>query len=410
LGNATVQVPVDVPARLNAQWSNQSATLVPGQLTILTVPVPAASAERHLELTVGNAAWSLLHLTPTGSSLAGIYTAYGLDSVLLLEAAITAAVFLGFAAAARGLARRIHRSPKVPVWWPAGWVGLPMLFFFADYVPTNQFLGSLTPFAYPFFLGVAAFPYLPRLWKEFDWAEFNGFRARSSTEAEIPKAVLPLVRTRDGLRCAPETWREAIYTLLGVPLPAVRMDTISSGGLELKIAPAGFPATCPLAPWYASDVDVVFWYDARKGLSRTRHRLRLFRKEPPRGPTPETDGRDAGARRPRRRWDPGVEPGSLSGSFPPVRDIAEYIAGIRAVEQEALDHEVDRLLVAELRAQALRGQREASSRTLDLALELAYATNHPVERGELERKILRGRDREAMNERRANGDGGDSES
>ena len=113
-GNATTLVPVEVPARLNAQWSNQSATLVPGQLTILTVPVPAASTERHLQLTVGNAAWSLMHLTPTGSSLAGDYTAYGLDAVLLLEAAVTAAVFLGFAAVARGLARRIPPPPEGP--------------------------------------------------------------------------------------------------------------------------------------------------------------------------------------------------------------------------------------------------------------------------------------------------------
>jgi hypothetical protein len=388
-GNATIQVPIQVPARLNAQWSNQSATLFPGQLTILTVPVPAASTERHLQLTVGNAAWSLSHLTPTGSSLAGIYTAYGLDAALLLEAAVTAAVFLGFATVARGLARRIHRPPKVPVWWPAGWVGLPLLFFFAEYVPTNQFLGSLTPFAYPFFFGVAAFPYLPRLWKEFEWAEFNGFRARSSTEAVIPKAVLPVVRTKEGLRCAPETWREAIYTLFGTPLPEVRMEVVHSGEIALKLEPVGLPATCPLPAWYASDVDLVFWYDARRGLSRSRHRLRWFREETVQeaGKGPASDLRPPV--RTKRRWEPHLEPGTLQGSFPPIREVAEFLAGVRSVEQEALDHEVDRLLVAELRAQILRREREASTQLLNVALESLHSVAHPTTPEELEQTIQR---------------------
>ncbi|MCI4317669.1 MAG: hypothetical protein L3J96_03955 [Thermoplasmata archaeon] len=401
-GNTTVLTPAQVGIRENAQWSNVTANLAPGGLTVIQVPIPGTSATRHVELRVGNAVWELLHLTPTGSSLAGLYSTWGLDGVLLMEAAVTAAVFLGFAAAARALARRIHRPPKVPLWWPAGWVVVPVGFFFAEYVPTNQLLGSLSPFLYPVFFGIAAFPYLPRLWKEFDWAEFNGFRARSSTDGEIPKAILPVVRTKDGLRCAPETWREAFYTLLGVPLPAVRMDTVQSAGLKLKLEPAGFPATCPLAPWYASDVDVVFWYDARKGLSRTRHRLRLFKEERADGSMPAAPLGSSGEekRRPHRRWDPHVEAGSLTGSFPPIREIAEYITGIRAVEQEALDHEVDRLLVAELRAQMLHRQREASTEILDVALEALRSTDEPVAPGELEgvvRRATSGKEREEWN-------------
>ena len=330
-----------------------------------------------------------MHLTPTGSSLAGDYTAYGLDAVLLLEAAVTAAVFLGFAAVARGLARRIHRPPKVPVWWPAGWVGLPLLFFFADYVPTNQFLGSLTPFVYPFFLGVAAFPYLPRLWKEFQWAEFNGFRARSSTEAVIPKAVLPVVRTKEGLRCAPETWREAIYTLLGAPLPEVRMEIVRSDEIALKLEPVGLPAICPLPPWYASDVDLVFWYDARRGLHRTRHRFRWFREEAVQEPAKGPEGSLPVAVRTKRRWDPHLEPGTLQGSFPPIQEVVELLVGVRSVEQEALDHEVDRLLVAELRAQILRREREASTQLLNVALESLHSLAHPTTLEELEQTIQR---------------------
>ncbi|MCI4316975.1 MAG: hypothetical protein L3J96_00415 [Thermoplasmata archaeon] len=401
-GNTTALVPVQVDVRENPQWSNVTATLAPSGLTVVQVPVPVAQSTRQVELRVGNAIWELEHLTPAGSSLAGLYSTWGLDGVLLIEAGVTTAVFLAFTAAARGLAKRIHRPPKVPVLWPAGWIIVPLGFFFAEYVPTNQFLGSLSPFLYPVFFAVAAFPYLPRLWKEFDWTEFNGFRSRSSTEGEIPKAILPVVRSKDGLRCAPETWREAFYTLLGVPMPAVRMDTVNSAGIQLKLEPAGFPATCPLAPWYASDVDVVFWYDARKGLSRTRHRLRLFREERQVEPAPFAEGQPptGAARRLRRRWDPHVEAGSLTGSFPPVRDIAEYITGIRAVEQEALDHEVDRLLVAELRAQMLHRQRKASTELLDVALEALGSTGDPAKPGELDgvvRRAPRGHEMEERN-------------
>ncbi|HZY70865.1 MAG TPA: hypothetical protein VFF67_07825 [Thermoplasmata archaeon] len=390
-GNTTALVPVQFDVREDAQWSNVTATLAPGGLTVIQVPVPAASSAHHIELRAGSAVWELLHLTPTGSSLAGLYSTWGLDGVLLLEAAVTAVVFLGFAAAARGFAKRIYRPPKVPIWWPAGWIIVPLGFFFAEYVPTNQFLGALSPFLYPVFFGVAAFPYLPRLWKEFEWAEFNGFQARSSVEAEIPKAVLPVVRTREGLRCAPETWREAVYTLFGVPLPPVQMDRVSSAGIELKVAPSGLPATCPLAPWYASDVDLVYWYDARTGLSRTRHRLRLFREAPTPAP-----GRGSAERPPTeakipRRWSPHVDTGRLTGSFPPLREIAEYMAGVRAVEQEALDHEVDRLLVARLRGDVLRRQREASTELLDAALESIYAAASPSTRDEIERTIREAR-------------------
>lgn len=386
-GNATTLVPVHVEVREDPQWSNVTSSLAPGGLTVVQVPVPASSATRHVELRVGGAVWELLHLTPTGSSLAGLYSTWGLDGVLLVEAAVTAAVFLGLTAAARGFGKRIHRPPKVPAWWPAGWIVVPLGFFFAEYVPTNQFLGSLSPFLYPIFFGVAAFPYLPRLWKEFEWAEFHGFRARSSTEAVMPTAVLPVVRTREGLRCAPETWREAFYALFGVPLPEVQMDTVQSGGIELKLEPAGMPVTCPLAPWYQADADLVYWFDSRRGLDRTRHRLRFFRTELIEAATAGSEGLTPAAPKRRRHWDPHVELGSLKGSFPPVREVAEYLAGVRAVEQEALDHEVDKLLVAELRGRILRREREASSELLEVALRAIHEDSMPGHSSELEQVV-----------------------
>ncbi|MFI5417815.1 MAG: hypothetical protein ACHQ2Y_02805 [Candidatus Lutacidiplasmatales archaeon] len=386
-GNSTVLAPIQVDVRVNPQWSNVTATLAPGGLTVIQVPVPAASSTRHVELRVGNSVWELMHLTPTGSSLAGLYSTWGLDGVLLVEAGVTAAVFLAFTAAARAFAKRIYRPPKVPIWWPAGWVVVPLLFFFAEYVPTNQFLGALSPFLYPVFFGVAAFPYLPRLWKEFEWAEFHGFRARSSTEAVMPTAMLPVVRTREGLRCAPETWREAIYALFGVPLPEVQMDVAKSGGIELKLEPAGLSVTCPLSPWYQAEADIVYWYDSRKGLSRTRHRLRFFRRETVALGSAGAGSGESPAARTTKRWDPHVEPGSLRGSFPPVREVAEYLAGVRAVEQEALDHEVDKLLVAELRGQILRREREASNELLGVALRALHDKSTPGSPSDLEEVV-----------------------
>ncbi|HZY93064.1 MAG TPA: hypothetical protein VFG07_09890, partial [Thermoplasmata archaeon] len=82
-GNTTVLVPVQVDVRENPEWSNVTSSLAPGGLTVVQVPVPATSATRHVELRVGGAVWALLHLTPTGSSLAGLYSTWGLDGVLL---------------------------------------------------------------------------------------------------------------------------------------------------------------------------------------------------------------------------------------------------------------------------------------------------------------------------------------
>ncbi|MCI4324862.1 MAG: hypothetical protein L3K00_03120 [Thermoplasmata archaeon] len=390
VGNNTTLVPIQVSVRLNPQWSNVTVSLLPGTVAKVELAIPASSSTRQLELRAGNAAWELWHLTPTGSSLAGLYSTWGLDTVLLLESGVTALVLVSLIALAGAVSKRIHRPPKVPPWWPALWVGVPVASFFAFYVPTNQFLGSLSPIAYPFFFGVAAFPYLPRLFKNFQWGLFEGFRARSSTEAIMPAAIVPVVRNREGLRCAPETWREAIYVLFGVPLPEVQMDVVQSGGLELKLEPAGLPVTCPLPPWYDADVDVAFWFDARRGLVRTRHRFRFWRLEATTSPQLQPDGSVAQVAKTKRRWDPHVELGSLKGAFPPVRDIAEYLAGVRSVEQEAQDHEVDRLLVAALRGEMVRGKREASTQLLEVFLKAIYQAGAPADRAELERLVRHG--------------------
>jgi hypothetical protein len=93
--------------------------------------------------------------------------------------------------------------------------------------------------------------------------------------------------------------------------------------------------------------------------------------------------------RTKRRWEPHLEPGTLQGSFPPIREVAEFLAGVRSVEQEALDHEVDRLLVAELRAQILHREREASTQLLNVALESLHSVGNPTTLKELEQTIQR---------------------
>ena len=118
------------------------------------------------------------------------------------------------------------------------------------------------------------------------------------------------------------------------------------------------------------------------GSGGSARRLSRSRRRGPKASLPA-------AVRTKRRWDPHLEPGTLQGSFPPIQEVAELLVGVRSVEQEALDHEVDRLLVAELRAQILRREREASTQLLNVALESLHSLAHPTTLEELEQTIQR---------------------
>jgi hypothetical protein len=387
VANRTVLQPEQVPVRVDVQWSNTSVTLLPKAGSYVDLPLPFAGQPKHLEVSVPGVTWELTHLTPAGSSIAGLYSTLGLGLLLLIESAVTAAVLVAALFAAKLLATKAYRTPRVRAWWPAAWIAVPVFLFFEEYIPFNQFLGSLSPYLYPVFIAAAAFPYLPRLWRNCKMGMFLSFRPKSSTEGSMPAAVLPVVERQGGLRCAPETWREVLYTLLGVPLPEVKMDTVDSAGIELKLEPKGLPASCPLDPWYDADVDVFYWFDSRKGLKRVRHRLEWTRAVQVPKFTELEDGTLKTETVTKRRFSPHIVEGYLAGSYPPVQDIAEYLAGIRSLEQESMDHEVDRLMVASLQGQIMRERRLASRELMDVAIEAIYSATKPATREELIRRV-----------------------
>ncbi len=381
-------VPVQVPARLDPSWANGTVSAEAGSPGTATVSLPFSGHARPLELRVGSATWMLVALTPSTSSVAGIYTAEGLIGFGLIESGVTVAAMLAALGAARKLARAARRTPRVPILWPALWIGLPIAAFLFDYVPTNQLLGGTSPLLIPVPIAIAAFPYLPRLWREFEWARVQGIDALNREEGTSSEVVLPLVKTAGGLRCAPETWREVLYTLCGVPLPEVRGETVDMVGHVVQVQPRGMSTSNPLGSYYQSEADRAYWYDAKERIYRVRHRLSWTREVTVRKPS-KTDSGEAWATVKKRRFSPHVERGYLSARFPPLRPVAEELAGVRSAETEAHDNETDRLLVAEMMGAIHHRAREAANRSLAVADE-AYATrNNPRSREEMKRLVER---------------------
>ncbi|HEV2316249.1 MAG TPA: hypothetical protein VGV89_01570 [Thermoplasmata archaeon] len=377
-GNFTATVPEQVQLQTDIQWSNESVALVPRSFSYVVLPLPQTPVEKHLVISVAGASWGLTHLTPVTNSLAGYYSTGGLDLLLLVEALITAGILLPVAGLARSVARRVHYVPKPKLVWPAFWAVPPIVGFSFFYQPTNETFGIVSPFVYPAFFAIAAFPYLLRLFRDAKLAEFTGFKARTSTSAVMPVVDLNVVQTENGLRCAPETWREVLYTLGGVPLPEVQMDTVASAGIELKIEPAGLPVEYPLESGGGIvDIDIIYWFDATKGIRRVRHRFTWWTQEEISEVEESADGAKVEKKRKVRRFRPHVERGYLRGAFPPIKDVAEFFAGVRSVEQEAMDHERDRLLVAELRGRLRHSAREYAQKEIE-----AYERAHQLGLGE----------------------------
>ncbi len=379
-------VPVQVPARLDPAWANGTVSAGPGSTGVATVSLPFSGSTRPLELQVGSATWMLVALTPSTSSVAGIYTAEGLIGFGLIESGVTAAAMLVALGAARRLARAARRTPRVPVVWPILWIGLPLAAFLLDYVPTNQLLGGTSPLLIPVPIAIAAFPYLPRLWREFEWARIQGVDALNREEGTSSEIVLPLVKTAGGLRCAPETWREVLYTLFGVALPEVRGETTDMLGHSVQVQPRGMAASNPLGGYYRSEIDRAYWYDAKAKILRVRHRLVWTREVTIRKPV-KAEGGETWAVVKKRRLSPHIEPGYLRAKFPPLRPVAEELAGVRAAETEAHDNEADRLLVAEMMGAIHHRAREAANRSLAVADEAYEARNNPRSREEMKRLV-----------------------
>ncbi|MGB6443256.1 MAG: hypothetical protein WBF81_08175 [Thermoplasmata archaeon] len=389
--NTTRQI--SVPTEVDPWWSNTSLTALAGSSSTTSVALPYVASQHPLRVTVGSASWQFVTLTPVTDSLAGIYSSGGLEAVEFVEAVVITAVMFGFLAGARRFGLKVHRTPKVPVWWPVAWIGIPIAFYLLDYVPTNQLLGSVSVFAYPFVIGAAAFPYLPRLWREFDWAEFQGVEPRHLEEATNAKAVLPIVQTKEGLRCAPETWWEVLYTLWGVPLPAIIGQKVTLLGRTVQVQPRGMRVSNPLGPYYESDATIAFWFDARAKILRVRHRFEWHReqKEDRQSRTSAPVESQPSEVVVRSRLSPHVVPGYLAGVYPPLKPVAEHLAGIRREEVEAHDNESDRLLVAQLIGTGRREAREAAQASLARYDQAVYEETKSRSQEEIDEALRRSR-------------------
>lgn len=377
-----VTAPERVPAQLNPQWSNLTVPLAARAYSYAVVAIPAASFTRTIAVDVGGANWTLTHLTPATNSLAGLYTTGGLDLVLLVYGLILLAAMASALFTAQRFGRLVARTPRAPWWWPTVWVVAPLALYLGYYVPTNQLLGVVSPFLYPAFLAAAAWPFLPRLWKTSEVALFEGFRAETDERGEIPAFSLPVTRRKTGVRCAPETWREAFWIWWGCPLPLVAMDSARAHGLELKLEPRGLPVTCPLPAYYEAGFDIAYWYDARRLPVRTRHHLEWTVAE-----TQPADGDKGTPARTVRRFHPHVVLGTFRGEFPPIEDIAAYLAGVRSIEQESKMHAADRLAIAHLRGELLDVERRGEEHGVDVILRAQLGALGPRDRQELDRLI-----------------------
>jgi hypothetical protein len=398
----TVLEPTTVPARLDPTWSNGTVSAAAFSSGTVTLPLANAGAEESLSVKIAGVAWGLSYLTPATDSLAGVFTAGGLWAFGAVVAVVTLAALLVGLIFAHRLAKRIGRSPKVPVLWPVLWAVVPIVWFGAGYVSFNQTLGPLSPAFLPVPLVVAAFPYLPRLFSRYwEMVEVEGLGASTPDHPVNPKATLPLVVKGAELTCAPETWREALYSHW-VGLPPVEGYEVSLVGQKTTVQPRLIQVT-PALPlgYYQSDATASCWYDSRAGIARTRHKLAWTteREEP----TLAADGVTVTGKRSRRRFSPHIVPGGLRATFPPKLPVAEVLAGVRSAEVAAHDAEVLGIRIAGLQA---RHGHDRIAYGVEVAEEIIwfYETGEKPRRREEGRQLVESRRNRALTgERKAEG-------
>jgi len=365
-----VFVPVQEPVRVNVIWTNATVSALPDEEGGTTIALPFSASEMSLAVTVGTAGWALHVLTPATSSAAGIATTGGEWIFGTTESGITAAVLLGALLASRRFAKRVLRTPRVPLWWPVVWIGSPIVAFVIAYVPTNQLLGPVSPFVVPVPIGFAAFPYLPRLWRNYKWSRFQGVEGKNLELASSAEVVLPLTTTSAGIACAPETWREVLYVaLFGAPLPPVIGRSVDLLGTKVTVQPRGMDVSNPLRGYYRSEADAAYWFDTHEPLERRRHEVRWTRTVTVEKETVLPDGSKKRDAVKKRRFSPHIELGYFSGTFPPLKPVAEVLANVRSAEVEAHDNEVDRLENAELRGRMRHWGREMARRSVRVVEE-----------------------------------------
>ncbi len=386
-GNVTVTVPV----MLDIQNASISMTLYPRSYQYAVLALPAASSQQDLNLSVGGAVWHLTHLTPTGSSLAGTYSTGGINALLLEFGVLMAVTMIVAMVTSARFARSVYRVPRPPPWWGALWIGVPAIAYLGAYVPTNQFLGWLTPFAYPAFIAIGVWPYLGGIWKHYRWAEFQGVVLHNSEDATMPKATFPLVRKDDGLYVAPETWLEAVATSRGVALPEVDGPVVGTGDARLRVVPHALPVTCPVEGRdHKVEADDSYWYLAEAGIKRTYHRLRLLKTESVTSEHETEAGTKMTVTTTKRRLRPWIERGSLSVKPSFIRDVAEYSVGARTIGQEALENEEDQLKVRYYRGTILHERRVARETSNEVYVRAATGDHTALTDEELMDRVRAG--------------------
>jgi hypothetical protein len=401
-GNSTVVEPVTLPVRVDVQWSNLSVTALAGTVTAATVSLPSTGSQKDLVVTIGAASWQLTHLTPATSSLSDLLTTGSAYFALAVESLLSVLVVMALLFVAKALVARIKGVPRWPLWWPLLVIGAPTAAFVGWYVPVNQLLGVVSPLLYPLAIGLAFFPYLPRLWDRSVRSVAIGFEPTGIESGRFPYFAMPVVDEPGGPKLAPETVREAWWVLWGKPLPGIDLEVVRVNGQELAVHPFGMDALRALRSRLGVRLDRIYWYDAARQPRRAYTHLEWWTEEtrtvqrPVRDP--ETGSTSIGTVTvTRRRFRPHVVVGSLSAKFAAreAREIVRFVAGMRGLETNEADHARTRIKLELLRGYVGRVSREEARTRLEAFLRGFQGTFRPRPDGRL--------DREVANARRARG-------
>jgi len=410
-GNITVVEPVTVPLRVDVQWSNLSVTAIAGTVTAATLSLPSTPSQKDLAVSIGSVSWELTHLTPATSSLSDLLTTGSAYFALAVESLLSILVVMALLFVAKGLVGRIRGVPRWPLWWPFLVLGAPTVEFVGWYVPVNQLLGVISPLLYPLAIGLAFFPYLPRLWDRSVRSVAIGFEPTGIESGRFPYFAMPVVDEAGGPKLAPETVREAWWVLWGKPLPAIDLELVRVDGQELAVHPFGMDALRALRSRLGVRIDRIYWYDATRQPRRVYTHLEWWTEEtrtverPMRDPETGTTS-IVPQTLTRRRFHPHVVVGSLSAKFAAreAREIVRFVAGMRGLETNEEDHARTRIKLELLRGYVGRISREEARTRLEAFLRGFQGTFRAKTAQRLDQEVAsghraRGKDREGVERR-----------
>jgi hypothetical protein len=347
-----------LPYRASPIWSNATIYGVLG-LQSYTLPLPQASTTELMSLQVGDAVWSLTHLTPTADSLAAL-TAGGLEAALAVESAITGAVLVVVLYAGRALARRAGAIPPTTLLWPAAFLLVPLLLYFLAFVPFSQAVGSMSPLIFPALVGVAVFPYGARLWSDEILVGVEGYRAESMERGEATVDIVPFRKRSARLEPAPESWREVLYTLMGAGPEPVQGHHVQKEGIDVSVDHRPIPVGSDRRGRYSAPFDGMLWRVGPSPVNRTRSHL-------------ERPVLESG----KKAWLPRIVRGRLDAHLIEAREPVRYSVGLTTVEGLAEAQKEDQLLQVAWRGRIPSARREYAEQLVDLVLDVAYGSGAP---------------------------------